>query len=44
MVQKLEFWGDFFNRYIWRGLDLGGKSPIYSYKLFLPWSEYRIKK
>jgi len=26
-AQKLEFGTDLFNRYIWRGLDLGGKSP-----------------
>ncbi len=26
-AQKLEFGADLFNRYIWRGLDLGGKSP-----------------
>ncbi|HBG23480.1 MAG: hypothetical protein US49_C0004G0008 [candidate division TM6 bacterium GW2011_GWF2_37_49] len=26
-AQNLEFGGDLFNRYIWRGLDLGGKSP-----------------
>lgn len=26
-AQELTFGGDFLNRYVWRGLDLGGKSP-----------------
>ncbi|MCK9629191.1 MAG: hypothetical protein M0R37_11455 [Bacteroidales bacterium] len=26
-AQELSFGGDLFNRYVWRGLDLGGKSP-----------------
>jgi hypothetical protein len=37
MAQKLELGGDVFNRYIWRGLDLGGKSPSIQ-----PWMKFCI--
>ncbi|NTV18285.1 MAG: hypothetical protein HGA83_02520 [Bacteroidales bacterium] len=37
MAQKLEFGADLFNRYIWRGMDLGGKSPSIQ-----PWVKLNI--